>query len=507
MSGFLEKYKLATEETLMKILYIQPWDRPWTDSSYISRRSSMYLSRSQFEVGWQIPAEFGLRFLDLNLALKEGKSIRTAVITELHKSKPDFVLVSWSTYVLGDQVRSIIETVRSECPKIRIIVGGAVLSLIHQKPLCEWPAVSACYNGYGLEIPEILSSLANSEKGSEIPGLYTRYSGNGFTAGKPVLVSDYPAEEFYTSRGRLNFEEYVSRCHSVGLMPLGLIEMSRGCRFRCEYCAINYNRIGFHLRSVKTVVQESRFLAMNGIVQQQLIDPTLGLDPVATTKLLHGLSEVAHEFPALSLEVLTRPEFVTDKFAELLRSAGVKRCALGMETMDQSELARVRKTLRISMTSKAVYKLAERGIEVKLFHIMFPKRYSWSTVRFLSELQQQGVKFVVQSSFLRPLAHPESGSDYLSYDHTVFVPTYDSLEQLKEWLVVNLAFPSMDVGLEGNPDLQELVAKAASAQDLLNRFEIRRGSFLEVWLTANGRSYGYVHPQRPRAVADCLFMR
>ena len=489
----------------MEVLFVQPWDRPWTSPRFVSRRSSMCLSRSQFEVGWQIPDEFGLRFLDLNLSLKEGKSIREAITAGLRATKPNLVLVSWPAYVLGDQVRSIISAIKLESPNTRIVVGGATISLIHDKPLRDWPAISACYNGNGFEIPELVRSLLSSGDGTGIPGVYSRYASNGcVSAANPALIDDYSPEERYTARGRLNFGEYVSRCRAVGVKPLGIIEMSRGCRFRCNYCAINFNHAGFRMRSSKTVVREARFLATNGITQQQLIDPTLGLDREATVALWDELAGVAQEFPAFSLEVLTRPEFVQDEFVGLLRRAGVKRCGLGMETMDQ-ELVHVQKTLRVSLTRQAIYKLAESDIEVKLFHILFPQRFSWATIKFLSELQQQGVKFVVQSSFLRPLASSESQTSYLSHDQTVFVPEHDSTRQLMEWMAANLSFPSMDVGLEGNAELQETIARTSCAEDLQRRFSVGRDG-REVWLSDGEHSYGYVHPPKPRAVADCLFV-
>lgn len=490
----------------MSVLFVQPWDKPWTSPRFVSRRSEMYMSRSQFEVGWQVPDENDLRFLDLNLSLKEKLSVKEAIVREVGIANPKLVLVSWPTYVLGNQIGLIIDAIASECPSARIVLGGAAISLVRDRPLRDWPAVSACYSGNGFEIPELIRSLMKSENCDGISGVYSRCTSNGCTTvADPVLIDSYLPEEFYTARGRLNFQEYVSRCRLAGVKPLGIIEMSRGCRFRCDYCAINFNRIGFQLRSPKVVVQEARFLASNGITEQQLIDPTLGLDREATAELLDGLAEVAQEFPAFSLEVLTRPEFVQDEFVGLLRRASVKRCALGMETMDQNELRQVQKTLRVSLTRQAIYKLAESGITVKLFHVLFPRRFSWATIRFFAELNRQGVKFVVQSSFLRPLANPRSRTDYLSHDQTVFVPALDSHQQLMEWMLVNLAFPSMDVGPDGSPELREVVEGARCAEDLQGRFQVTKGG-RESWLSMNGNKYGYVHPARPQAVADCLFM-
>lgn len=487
------------------VLFIQPWDKPWTSPRIVSKRKSMYLSRSQFEVGWQVPSEFGLRFLDLNLSLKEGTDIKQAIITELEISTPKLVLISWPAYVLGDQVRLIIDTVASECPEACIVVGGAAISLVKERVLRDWPNVEACYAGNGFEIPELVQSFIQSGTIANIPGVYSRNGNSCCPAieGNPALIDGYSVEGFYTARGRINFSNYIARYRSAGINLIGILEMTRGCRFRCDFCAINFNRIGFQQRSVETVIEEARFLAKHGILRQHLIDPTLGLNSKATVELLSGLAEVAQEFPEFSLEVLTRPELIKDEFVKLLRQAGVCRCAIGMETMDQPELSQVSKTLKPWLTSSAIKKLSESGIETKLFHILFPGKLSFATIKFFSKLKQRGVEFMVQSSFLRSLANPENQTDYLNHDQTVFVPSRDSIPQLMEWMLVNLAFPSMDMGFKCYDDLQRMIEKASSVGDLENCFEITQNG-KRVSLYGENNRYSYVHPKIPEAVANCL---
>ena len=285
--------------------------------------------------------------------------------------------------------------------------------------------------------------------------------------------------------------------------PIGLVEMSRGCTFRCDFCALNRDRLGWSERLPATVIREVRWLAEHGVTTLQLIDQTLGLNRTATNALLDGFAEVRSAYPHMRIDILTRPEFVTPAFAAALRRGGVTRCAIGMESMDAASLSAQQKSLRPPATATAVRILASAGIEAKLFHMLFPAHCSTETLRFLSALAAEDIPFIVQSSFLRGLAHRNSEPNFLKNDHTVFVPAQDTVEQLMEWMLVNLAFPSMDVGDGGDPELRAVIAQACRNErpiaSLFRTDEQRQ----TLRLRTRTREYVYEHRDGQPAAACC----
>lgn len=307
------------------------------------------------------------------------------------------------------------------------------------------------------------------------------------------IVDDYRAEEFYTARGRLDFNFYLSRIRGLGIQPMGVIEMSRGCSFQCDFCAINGARMGFHGRSSQTVVQEMRFLAERGVDYLHIIDPTFGLNREAAEELLQELAHFHADWPVVGIEILTRPELVTDSYVDALKHAGIRRCAIGMETMDRVGLGSIHKTLLPNKTEQAVYRLAERGIETKLFHIVFPNLLSEATIAFFLKLSESGAPFVVQTSFLRELPNRLSRHSFVTQDQTVYVHGKDTPEQLMEWLLTNAAFPSMDMG-RADPSLQEVIRKALlKGKPLRSLFSARKEwRDVSLWRSFLGR-YHYEH--------------
>lgn len=444
---------------MIDILFVQPYDRPWDNQETISRRSRMYMNRAMFEVGYMVPAHYSLKCLDLNVSLKEnlGKTTEEIVEDVVLSQKPKLVLVSFPSYAHGMQVLKIVRAVNNVDSGIRIILGGSAISLIKDAPIrWEWP-ITGCYDGFGMEITRIIKSCFDGSF-QVIPGMYWKNLRirTKSSAKKRRLVDDYTPSDFYSARKRFAFRKYLKRINQCGLEPMGILEMTRGCKNNCSFCAINKERLGCFTRNPRTVVKEAYFLASRGLKYLHLIDPTFGIVKNETAELLALMTDFHKTFPNVAIEVLTRSSMVTKNLAELLEKAGVIRCGIGMETMEPSDLTNVNKRINSDSTRKAVANLAECGIEIKLFHILFPGRISTKTIEFLLEISKKDTRFIVQSSFLRKLPNQFSCHEFLNQDQTVFSKG-DAMEQVMEWMLANIAFNSMDMG-SGDENLQKEIA-------------------------------------------------
>lgn len=435
-----------------RILFIQPYDRPGMNPEYVENRRYLQIPRAMLEVGYFIhPEKYDIFFLDVNLKAKQqpGLSVKEMVNGEMSEFEPDLVLVAFPTYAQGAQVREIVFAVKEIKPEAKIILGGATLNLIEDAPLKSWHwPIDACYWGNGWQLSELIQAVLEAEN--------SRFLFRSDLKGK--LLDGYESKEFYSVKGRFGFEGYLMEAREANLIPTAFVEMTRGCNSFCSYCAFGISGSACSHRKPETVLDEIRYLAGKGIIYVYIIDPTFGMAKKMTVELLEGLSIFHVANPEVKFDVITRPEYVTKDFAEELKAAGIVRCGIGMETMDREILKNYSKAITPEDVRTAVKFLAEAGIEVRLFHLIFPGKISVKTLEFLLELSREEVSFVIQSSFLRSLPTSESRAEFWTQDRTVFNPAQDTFEQLMEYLLINLAFPSMDLDFEDS-EIRNLIKK------------------------------------------------
>ena len=163
---------------MLDILFIQPWDRPWDDRASVIRRRRMAISRAQFEVGLQVPDAYSFACLDLNLALRsnDGTCIEDLVGSALAAYHPAVILCSWPAFVLGGQMKRILSAIVRSGQRPQVVLGGSAVGLVHDLPMRWWPTLTCCSNGYGGELPDILSACL-ARKRLNIPGVYWRDEG------------------------------------------------------------------------------------------------------------------------------------------------------------------------------------------------------------------------------------------------------------------------------------------------------------------------------------------
>lgn len=489
---------------MINILFIQPFDLPKISTG--KNRKFAYLSRTGFEVAHYIPTKHDFSILDLNCAIKQGKTIFTSIKEEVLNKNPKIIFVTFPSFAQGFQVEAVIHAIRKINTDCKIVLGGGAISLIKDAPMRWWNKykISGCYDGFGVETEEIINYLLG-EKNDLPAGFYTGKN-CASEKGKLILTDKYSAENFYSAGGRIDFQSHLESFRLSGLQPIGIIEMMRGCQYGCNFCAINKKRLGCHFRSVKTVADEAMFLANHNINHIHLIDPTFGLDQDMAFSLLDSLSQVSKRY-GTTFETVTRTNMISDNFAKAMKEAGVVRCDIGMETMSPEGLNQTEKRINPELTKMAIECLSCHKIQTKLFHICFPGDISMATINFLTSLAEKRIDFLVQSSYLRSLPTPESPPLFFDQDQLVFT-TKDTIEQLMERVLINLSFKSMDTSYNESR-LKEIVKttikKGLSLKTLFEKQKIKNDQFtLRLLPKFNGNSYIYVHQRgRPFSHGMC----
>lgn len=456
----------------MKILYIQPWN--YAAYRQIERYQKGYLKklsipRVMLEVLFYAADLAEIEILDLNLELLENpkKTVSELLNNKLHNKIFDVILLTYPAVALGNQIGDLIIQIKKSSPATPILVGGEAVELMQEDILKFWPA-DYVYDGYGSEIADILGQIKQPQL-KNIPGLYYR-QGNEIIIpqikkGRAALLDDYDPEQFYSVKGQLDFKAYLKRYESLDLEPTAFIEMTRGCSHKCTFCAINKNK-NVLTRSPSTVAAETEFLLKSGINDFYLIDPTLGLKKNATEKLLIQLTAIKQKYPNLNILGVTRTDMITPYFAKKLKTAGFNMIGLGIETMTEQQLGKIKKKTIPDNTKPAVKLLNQNNICSKLFLIHFPHIFSTETIKFLLDLTEEKIDFIVQSSFYRPLYEKKAYSeapDFRRFDQRIDCRSLnlDSSKSIVEWMMCNLTFPSTDVNTaQGDTNVLKTLAEA-----------------------------------------------
>jgi anaerobic magnesium-protoporphyrin IX monomethyl ester cyclase len=143
------------------------------------------------------------------------------------------------------------------------------------------------------------------------------------------------------------------------------IVASRGCPYRCNWCAKPISGNKFHIRPARNVAAEIRELKeMYGVQHLWFGDDVFALNH-------HWIEEFANEIEALRcvvpFKIQSRADLMTHNTVTALKRAGCSEVWMGVESGSQKVLNAMDKGLRISDVITARSRLADEGIRACYF--------------------------------------------------------------------------------------------------------------------------------------------
>ena len=140
---------------------------------------------------------------------------------------------------------------------------------------------------------------------------------------------------------------------------------SRGCPYRCNWCAKPISGNKFHLRPASAVAEEMRQLKVEaGAEHIWFSDDVFALNH-------HWVQEFAAEVnirdAALPFKVQSRADLMTEQTVASLKSAGCAEVWMGVESGSQKVLDAMDKGLRLPVVKAARQRLREAGIRACYF--------------------------------------------------------------------------------------------------------------------------------------------
>lgn len=296
---------------------------------------------------------------------------------------PDVVGAScWTgTHLL---LTTLAEQVKKSRPETRFVFGGHHATMFWNQLLVNYPQLDAVIIGEGEESFPALLEAWESGTVCEAAGVAFRGSDGIQHTGPPqrlLNIDHYPFPDYESFRlardtgsevrygaVKRNGKEY--RTHLLA---------SRGCPFKCTFCADTafYNRPVS--RDPKLVADEIELLNVEyGVGLFEFTDMTFALAPKRTEALCQ---EILDRELNISWQAMSRASAVSASLLQLMKEAGCYSIAYGVETGSPELLQRIKKGVSRSEIVEAFKTTQSVGLSTLMLLMVGNPGESESTIR------------------------------------------------------------------------------------------------------------------------------
>lgn len=290
------------------------------------------------------------------------------IIKEAKKFKPTIIGLSSTTREFPAALK-LASNLKKHLKKCLTIIGGPHVT-VTPKQTIKHKCFDFAVLGEGEEtIIELVKALEKDKKD------LTQIKGIALKKGKRIIIT--PPQPFIKNLDTIPFparhllpplERYRPTPVSYRNLPVGTIMTSRGCPFRCTFCARNVFGTQVRLRSPKNVVDEIEILVKKyGAREIRVWDDTFNLDP---SRVIEICKEILKRKLVFSWACQARVNFVNSRMFHWMKKAGCWQISYGIESGNQAILNKVKKGITLKMAQAAVAKTKKAGIEAKCYFMV-----------------------------------------------------------------------------------------------------------------------------------------
>ncbi|MFH1306933.1 MAG: radical SAM protein [Candidatus Micrarchaeota archaeon] len=277
----------------------------------------------------------------------------------------------------------LIEYLRKHHPEIHLVVGGIHATAMYKQLIEKFPYLVIVIGEGELTFSELIKTLESKTTLEDIDGIVFSRNGQLIQTKPRPLIHDldtlpFPKHELFFT---------PNRTHSCVLT-------TRGCPFRCSFCALEHITKRMHRkRSVKNVIEEIEFLK-NKFPQMKTVwlhDDTFFLD---NQRVIEFCNEVIKRKLNLELEFVAsaRIKPVCGEMVKKLEEANFVKVLFGLESGTDEILLRAHKNITQKDTIETFKLFAKTNIEITAFLIVgLPgetQETIYNTANFIKKLQR-----------------------------------------------------------------------------------------------------------------------
>ena len=306
-----------------------------------------------------------VKILDLSHRLYDWRLVRAVIL----EHKPDIVGIT-ATTPLMNQLRDISVLCKDISSDILVVGGGAHISGMPVESMRESMLDLAMTGESDLTFGEVCDGQAPAS----VKGLYYRDAAGEivYTGARP-LIGDL--DQLAMPAWHLFDPEYYRNKVSRILVrnpPATIAEFSRGCVFKCDFCASKMTMAyGYRKKSPARCAEEVKLLASLGWREFMLADDIFTSDSEWAGSVAEAITE-ANTGLTWTCNNGIRVESANDHLFRALRKAGCYRVSFGFESGNDAVLKAFGKGGRASLEQgrRAVRMARAAGIDTNGFFLL-----------------------------------------------------------------------------------------------------------------------------------------
>jgi len=319
---------------------------------------------------------------------------------EVRKYAPDIVGIT-ATTPLMNQLCDMSVLIKDISRDILVVGGGPHPSALPVETMGE----SLIDLLFVSEADYSFADICDGKSPANVPGLYYRSGDDVRFSGvrTPIESLDdlpMPAWELYDMAEYMQISRLICR-----RPPVTMAEFSRGCVFRCNFCASKITMaLGYRKKSPERCAEEVRRMHSLGFREFMLADDIFTSDQEWAISVCEAIKRTDIDM-AWSCTNGIRVESANDRLFETMRSAGCYRVSFGFETGNDRVLREFGKGGRASIEQgrKAVAMARKAAIDTNGFFLLglSPDNQDsmTDTIEFARRLPLDMMKFGIAIAF------------------------------------------------------------------------------------------------------------
>ena len=307
---------------------------------------------------------------------------------ELRDFRPDLTGITGYTCDYNTVV-GLLKDIKQFSSSIKNVVGGSHATFSPQD--FALPTVDAIFTGYAdSTFPEYVKVLHDPARLKEIPNIGLVENGRISFTRKEIHVPDL---DKLPVPDRNLTAKYCNRYHDPLLNKMALIMTSRGCPFRCNFCACWKMMEGhFAARSPESIIEEIEGMPAGTDIVYFSDDNTFN-----DIGRMWRLSELIRKHNIRKrFQMYARADTIVknrDLFAEM-KESGLQFISIGLESFRDSELDYYKKRTSVEMNSRAIRIMKDLNVHIIALFIVRPD--------YSAEDFDQLFEYVFSNNLFRP---------------------------------------------------------------------------------------------------------